>query len=104
MSSAGLGIDGDVRVAAGPRRPIAVVLEASAFALVLRRDEAIEAGWFGPKVADQVRDRIGDVVVAALGNLVVTRSKVEPRLSRMVGQHGSLTPSEQLIPLLPYTT
>ncbi|KPM55965.1 alkaline phosphatase family protein [Frankia sp. CcI49] len=69
-------------------------------ALVLRRHEAIEAGWFGPRVAEHVRPRIGDVVVAAQGTLALIRSGVEPRSSRFAGHHGSLTSSEQLIPLL----
>jgi predicted AlkP superfamily pyrophosphatase or phosphodiesterase len=69
-------------------------------AWVLTRDEAIDAGWFGPKVADSVRGRIGDLVVAARGGSAITRSKVEPRMSQLTGQHGSLTPEDQLIPLL----
>lgn len=69
-------------------------------AWTLRRDDAIAAGWFGPQVAGHVRDRIGDVVVAARENIAVIRSAVEPRLSRFVGHHGSLTAAEQLIPLL----
>jgi Type I phosphodiesterase / nucleotide pyrophosphatase len=69
-------------------------------AWILRRDEAIAAGWFGPQVAGYIRPRIGDLVVAAQGTLAVVRSTVEPRLSRFTGQHGSLTAEEQLIPLL----
>jgi hypothetical protein len=69
-------------------------------AWILRRDEAIEAGWFGPQVAGYVCPRIGDLVVAARGTFAVVRSMVEPRLSRFIGQHGSLTAEEQLIPLL----
>lgn len=69
-------------------------------ALVLRRQQAIDQGWFGPRVAGTARSRIGDVVVAAQGSAVVVRSKIEPRLSRFVGHHGSLTPDEQLVPLL----
>jgi hypothetical protein len=69
-------------------------------AWIVRRDEAIEAGWFGPKVAGYVRDRIGDLVIAARGNFAVVRSATEPRQSRLVGHHGSLTADEQLIPLL----
>lgn len=67
---------------------------------ILRREEAIGAGWFGPQVADYVRSRIGDLVVAAQGTLALTRSDAEPRLSNFIGQHGSLTAEEQLIPLL----
>jgi hypothetical protein len=69
-------------------------------AWILRRDDAIAAGWFGPRVADQIRPRIGDIVVAARGSLALTRTRAEPRLSRFIGQHGSLTPQEQLVPLL----
>ncbi|MCP2166577.1 Type I phosphodiesterase / nucleotide pyrophosphatase [Goodfellowiella coeruleoviolacea] len=69
-------------------------------ALVLHRDEAIQAGWFGPHVAGYVRPRIGDLVVAAQDNLAVIRSTVESRLSRFTGQHGSLTAEEQLVPVL----
>jgi predicted AlkP superfamily pyrophosphatase or phosphodiesterase len=69
-------------------------------AWILRRDEAIEAGWFGPQVAGYVRGRIGDLVVAARTNIAVVRSALEPRLSRFVGHHGSLTADEQLVPLL----
>ncbi|MBP2320060.1 hypothetical protein JOF56_000445 [Kibdelosporangium banguiense] len=69
-------------------------------AWVLTRDEAVDAGWFGPLVADSVRTRIGDLVVAARGGSAITRSKAEPRMSLLTGQHGSLTPEDQLIPLL----
>lgn len=72
-------------------------------AWMLTRDEAIAAGWFGPRVADYVRDRIGDLVVAVKGGSAIIRSKVEPRLSLLNGQHGSLTPEDQLIPLLTAT-
>lgn len=69
-------------------------------ALVVGRDDAVAAGWFGPRVAEYVLPRIGDLVVVAHGNLALVRSAVEPRLSGLIGQHGALTPAEQLIPLL----
>ncbi|MCP2257207.1 putative pyrophosphatase or phosphodiesterase, AlkP superfamily [Streptoalloteichus tenebrarius] len=72
-------------------------------ALVLPRDEAISAGWFGPRVDDRVRPRVGDLVVAALGSFVMVRSQAEPQLSLLPGQHGSLTREEQLVPLLTAT-
>lgn len=68
-------------------------------AWVVTGDDAVERGWFGP-VAPPMRDRIGDVVMAARGNAVVVRSVAEPTLSRFPGQHGSLTAAEQLVPLL----
>jgi hypothetical protein len=69
-------------------------------AWVLPREEAVAAGWFGPTVREEVRTRIGDVVAAARGGTGILRTAAEPRESRMVGHHGSLTPAEQLVPLL----
>ncbi|WP_410654230.1 alkaline phosphatase family protein [Amycolatopsis sp. lyj-112] len=68
-------------------------------AWILSRDEAVEAGWFGP-VTDRVRPRIGDVVAAAKGRFGLVRELAEVVESSMVGQHGSLTPAEQLVPLV----
>lgn len=68
-------------------------------AQVLRRDQAVDEGWFGPRVDPAVRPRIGDVVVTE-GTSVVVRSKLEARLTRFIGQHGSHTPDELLVPLL----
>jgi Type I phosphodiesterase / nucleotide pyrophosphatase len=69
-------------------------------AWVVPRDEAIAAGWFGERVGDAVRPRIGDVVAAARGAAGVVRRTVEPLESALIGQHGSLTPAEQQVPLL----
>jgi hypothetical protein len=69
-------------------------------AWVASRDEAIAAGWFGDRVADEVRPRIGDVVAATRGSAALVRRTAEPVESSLVGQHGSLTPAEQRVPLL----
>jgi type I phosphodiesterase/nucleotide pyrophosphatase len=69
-------------------------------AWVVSRDEAISAGWFGDRIGDDVRFRIGDVVAAARGSAGLMRRTVEPLLSSLVGQHGSLTSAEQLVPLV----
>lgn len=69
-------------------------------AWVVSRDEAISAGWFGERIGDDVRFRIGDVVAAARGSAGIMRRKVEPLLSSLIGQHGSLTDAEQRVPLL----
>jgi len=74
--------------------------ELADHAWVVTRDEAIDAGWFGPRVADDVRPRIGDVVAAARGSAAIVRRTIEPIESALVGQHGSLTTAEQRIPLL----
>jgi hypothetical protein len=68
-------------------------------AWVLSRDEAVEAGWFGP-VDPWLADRIGDVVVAPAGSAAVIASKAEVLESSLIGMHGSLTSSDQLVPLL----
>ncbi|MBX6389172.1 MAG: alkaline phosphatase family protein [Frankia sp.] len=62
--------------------------------------EAEAAGWFGPVVADYVRPRLGDVVAAATDQFALVRSRAEPHITLMRGQHGSFTPAEQLVPLL----
>ncbi|MDT0460490.1 alkaline phosphatase family protein [Streptomyces sp. DSM 41527] len=71
---------------------------------VASREEAIAAGWFGPSVDDRVRARIGDVVAAAHDDMVIIATEREPRESEMVGMHGSMTPVEQLVPLLEVRT
>lgn len=69
-------------------------------AWVVPGEQAVADGWFGLPVAPHARDRIGDVVVAARGGTAVIRSRMERFISRMPGQHGSLTADEQLVPLL----
>ncbi|MFT4011604.1 MAG: alkaline phosphatase family protein [Nocardioidaceae bacterium] len=68
-------------------------------ALVLTRDEAVGAGWFG--VLDgAVRPRLGDVVVACRGAATVLSTSAFPYEAKLIGMHGSLTPAEMLIPIL----
>ncbi|MEU6120298.1 nucleotide pyrophosphatase/phosphodiesterase family protein [Streptomyces sp. NPDC047123] len=67
---------------------------------VAGRDEAIAAGWFGPHVDQRVYERIGDVVAAAHDDVAIVATEREPKESALVGMHGSMTPVEQLVPLL----
>ncbi|MEV0114062.1 nucleotide pyrophosphatase/phosphodiesterase family protein [Streptomyces sp. NPDC050844] len=69
---------------------------------VASRDEAIAAGWFGaPGVCDErVYGRIGDVIAAAHDDVAIIATEREPKESALVGMHGSMTPVEQLVPLL----
>ena len=67
---------------------------------VATRDQAIAEGWFGPVVDDRVYERIGDVVAAARSDMAVIATRREPGESGMIGLHGSMTPIEQLVPLL----
>jgi hypothetical protein len=67
---------------------------------IVSRDEAIAAGWFGPRVDERVRERIGDVVAAASGPVGIFERAVDPYQPTLVGHHGSMTPAEQLVPLV----
>ena len=71
-------------------------------AWVMSKEEAIKEGWFGPVDAEMAH-RIGDVVAAAAGSAAVVATQAEPRESALFGMHGSLTPSEQLVPALTFT-
>lgn len=71
---------------------------------VAGREEAVEAGWFGPRVEERVHGRIGDVVAAAHDDVALTASLAEPHESAMAGMHGSMTAAEQLVPLLEIRT
>ncbi len=72
-------------------------------AWVLPREEAVAAGWFGP-VDPAVADRIGDVVMAPAGPAAVVATVTEPLESSLIGMHGSLTASDQFVPLLAHGT
>ncbi|HWD46638.1 MAG TPA: alkaline phosphatase family protein [Actinomycetota bacterium] len=67
---------------------------------VVPGEEAIAAGWFGPKVTDEVRARVGDVVAAAHGPVGVVQREVDPTQALLTGHHGSMTSAEQLVPFL----
>jgi hypothetical protein len=72
-------------------------------AWVMSREEAIKDGLFGPvgaQLSDAMAARIGDVVAACAGTWAVVATKAEPLESSLEGMHGSLTPAEQLVPML----
>ena len=69
-------------------------------AWVRSRAEAIAEGWFGP-VDPRVAERIGDVLVAARGSFALIDSAIMSKKAvALIGQHGSLTEAEQLVPLM----
>lgn len=69
-------------------------------AVVLTRDEAVEAGWFGP-LREGYADRIGEVVVAMLGQgTVLDSTLLRPEVLALRGHHGSITDAETAVPLL----
>jgi predicted AlkP superfamily pyrophosphatase or phosphodiesterase len=69
-------------------------------AWVLSRDEAIDAGLYGA-VAEEVRPRIADVLIAARSSIAYyDRREPDRRAEAMIGQHGSLSDEETRVPLL----
>ncbi|MHA6785579.1 alkaline phosphatase family protein [Pseudonocardia saturnea] len=99
-------LGGDARARHVYARPGAAGDVLAAWSSVLGDDawvvpgaQAVAEGWFGP-VAPGMRDRVGDVVVATRGTAAVIRSEAEPLISKLPGQHGSLSSAEQLVPLL----
>ncbi|OEV13650.1 alkaline phosphatase family protein [Streptomyces nanshensis] len=104
-----LGGEGRMRhlyVVPGAARDVASVWREvlAEHAWVATREEAVALGWFGPRIDDRVRARIGDVVVAMSGDAAVVATEREPKESALIGMHGSATPAEQLIPLLEVRT
>ncbi|MCU1583519.1 MAG: alkaline phosphatase family protein [Microbacteriaceae bacterium] len=68
---------------------------------IVSRREAIDSGWFGPVVAEEVEQRIGDIIVAARKEVAYYDSRVTHRSGRsMIGQHGSWSAEESGVPLL----
>ncbi|MGJ9494571.1 alkaline phosphatase family protein [Actinotignum sp. GS-2025a] len=67
---------------------------------IYTKEEAIATGMFGPVTA-QAREAMGDVLAFQRGRLsVVHTGQMQPGATFMRGVHGSLTPTEMLIPLL----
>lgn len=69
------------------------------YAWVMSRADAISAGYFG-HMEPTIADRIGGVIAWAKGNWSLTSASTDARVSRLRGQHGSLTAAEVEIPLI----
>lgn len=68
---------------------------------VLTRAEAIAAGLYGPVVDAEVEPRIGDVLVAARSAVAYYDDRLaDKKAQRMIGQHGSLTDQERIVPVI----
>ncbi|RIJ00487.1 alkaline phosphatase family protein, partial [Clavibacter michiganensis subsp. insidiosus] len=62
--------------------------------------EAMAAGWYGP-VREGVAARIGDVVVATRALIAYYDGRPRDQgARRMIGQHGSSSDEERLVPLI----
>lgn len=106
-------LDG-VDVVAGEPRMLHLYADADAAAVVdrwresegerswvLSRAEAIAAGLFGPVVDPDVAPRIGDVIVAPRAAVAYYDDRLsDKKAQRMIGQHGSLTDAERIVPLI----
>ena len=69
-------------------------------ALVVTRAQAVADGWFGP-VREEMAPVVGDLVVAMWGRATVVDSRTQtPESMRLIGVHGSLTPTEMMVPWL----
>ena len=69
---------------------------------ILSRDQMIEEGWFGARVHDAARSRLGDVALVAREAVAY----IDPHDSgpyMLIGRHGSMTEAEMLVPFLAAT-
>jgi predicted AlkP superfamily pyrophosphatase or phosphodiesterase len=66
---------------------------------VVSRDQMVDEGWFGPRVLDQVRARLGDVALVAR-EPVAYFDPADSGPYHLIGRHGSLTQDEMLVPFL----
>ncbi|MCU1353594.1 MAG: hypothetical protein JWM05_2803 [Acidimicrobiales bacterium] len=66
---------------------------------VRSRDETIDEGWWGHRVLDVARQRLGDVALVAHEPIsYVDATDTGP--FQLIGRHGSLTSAEMYVPLL----
>ncbi|GAA3010177.1 nucleotide pyrophosphatase/phosphodiesterase family protein [Streptosporangium longisporum] len=73
-------------------------------AWVASRTEAVDSGWFGPRIRPEWLPRIGDVLAVPYTDCAIVSTATEPKEAAFVGCHGSLTPAEQHVPLLEVST
>ena len=66
---------------------------------VVTLDEVIRDGWFGPRVTDVARSRLGDVALVARDDVAYV-DPTDTGPYHLVGRHGSLTEAEVHVPLL----
>lgn len=74
--------------------------EVGDLGLVVGRQEAIDAGWFGPVTRDEVRATIGDVVAVADGSVAWVHRDADLFGGRLPGLHAGLTRREIEVPAL----
>lgn len=67
---------------------------------VFSRDEVIAAELFGPEVSLNSRERMGDLIAIAKGEMILVDPARIKEESKMIGHHGGLEAIEVAIPLL----
>ena len=68
-------------------------------AWILSQEEMIADGWFGPRVTDAARSRLGDVALVAKGT-VAFFDPDDGGPFELISRHGSATSAEMRVPLL----
>ena len=68
-------------------------------AWVCERDQTVEEGWWGERVTDAARSRLGDVALVA-SQPVSFSDPADSGPFDLIGRHGSLTAAEMFVPLL----
>ena len=67
-------------------------------AWVVTQEQTVEEGWFGPRISDAARLRLGDVALVARDDVAYfDKDDTGPYI--LIGRHGSLTRAEMLVPL-----
>ncbi|MDZ7673641.1 MAG: alkaline phosphatase family protein [Acidimicrobiales bacterium] len=69
---------------------------------ILTRDQMIDEGWFGPRVDQSVRNRLGDVALVARDPVAYV-DPLDTGPYVLIGRHGSMTEAEMLVPFIAAT-
>ncbi|MCB0972036.1 MAG: alkaline phosphatase family protein [Acidimicrobiales bacterium] len=68
-------------------------------AWVATRDQTVDEGWWGERITDAARSRLGDVALVA-HEPVSFLDPADTGPYELIGRHGSLTSAEMYVPLL----
>ena len=68
-------------------------------AWVVTKDQVLDEQWFGPRVSDEVKRRMGDLALVAHAP-VSFEEPLDGGAFDLICRHGSLTADEMLVPLL----
>lgn len=69
---------------------------------IVSRDQMIDEGWFGPRIDQTVRNRLGDVALVAR-DPVAYIDPLDTGPYALIGRHGSMTEAEMLVPFVAAT-